>query len=119
MPALLPRSRTLYNLVVVELYLSYTVLGDCLDGHSLEIDRHSPLELVCAQLEQLHALHERDVWVVVFVEDGQAVVLCIAVRGVGQGRQRREVVDPEETGLVGDRVDAAEQQVDVVGLTGS
>ena len=61
--------RALYDLVVVELYISYTILGDRLDCHTLEIYRHSPLELVRAKLEQLHALHKRDVWVVMLVED--------------------------------------------------
>jgi len=47
---------------------------------------------------------------------GVVYVLGVAVRSVRHGRQCREVVEPVQAGLVRDGVDAAEQQVDVVGL---
>lgn len=63
-------SSTLYDLVIVELYFPDAVLGNRLNRHALEVYGHSPLELVRAELEQLHTLDEGDVWVVVLVEDG-------------------------------------------------
>jgi hypothetical protein len=41
-------------------------------------------------------------------------ILCVAVSSVRQRSQRRQVVEPVQAGLVGDGVDAAEQQVHVV-----
>lgn len=43
-------------------------------------------------------------------------ILCVAVGSIGDLRQRRQVVEPVEAGLVGDRVDTSEKEVDIVGF---
>jgi hypothetical protein len=58
----------------VVLDVLHAVLLDDLDGHALEVDGQAALQLVRAHAQDLHALVEADVWVVVFVEDGEAVV---------------------------------------------
>lgn len=113
------RSSTLDDPVVVKLYVNHAVLGDRLDRHAFEVDRHPALQLVGAHVEELDALSQSDVRVVVLVEDGEAVVLCVAVGRVGDGCQGGEVVHPVKGGLVGDGVDAAEEEVDVVRLAGA
>jgi hypothetical protein len=60
--------------VVIELDVSDPVLCYNLDQHTFEVNRHSPLQLVRAHGQDLHALHERNIGMVMFVEDGKAVV---------------------------------------------
>lgn len=43
-------------------------------------------------------------------------VLRISVGRIWHGGKRRKVVEPVQAGLVGDRIDTAEKEVDVVGL---
>jgi len=57
--------------------------------------------------------------VVVFVEDRETVVLRVPVGSIWDGRQRRKVVQPVQRGLVGDGVDTAEEEVDIVGFAGA
>jgi len=102
--------------VRVVLLLPDTILGDDLDQHTLEIHRQTSPQLVGAHSQNLHALVEINVRVVVLVEDTEAVVLGVAVGGVGQGSERREIVAPVQAGLVGYGVVAAEQEVHVVGF---
>lgn len=52
----------------------------------------------------------------VLVEGGETVVLRVSVCGVGERRTGRQVVDPEELGLVGNGVVAAEEEIDRVGI---
>lgn len=52
----------------------HTVLLDHLDGHAFEVNGQAALQLVGAHAQDLHALIEADVWMVVLVEDGEAVV---------------------------------------------
>ncbi len=52
----------------------------------------------------------------VLIQDGQAVVLRVSMSSIRERRQRRQVVEPVERGAVCDGVDAAEEEVDVVGL---
>lgn len=67
--------------VIVKLYVGNAVRLDHLDNHSLEVDRQPPLQLVCAHVEDLEALGERNVWVVVLVEDGETVVSGSQLQG--------------------------------------
>lgn len=73
-PSLPPHSGTLHDPIVIEFYVNDAVLGHRLDRHSLEIDGHSPLEFVGAHVQDLDPLSERNIWVMVLVEDGEAVV---------------------------------------------
>jgi len=68
------KSSALHHFVVVKLNVHDAILGDRLDRHALKVYWQPPLELVRAHVEDLDALVERDVGVVVLVEDGQAVV---------------------------------------------
>lgn len=60
-----------------------------------------------------------DVGVVVFVEQRQAVVLCVSMCSIRERGEGREVVAPVEARLIVDGVVAAEQEVDVVRLPGT
>ncbi len=62
------------NSSILILHLPDTLLRDNLDQYALEINRQPALQLVSAEAEKLHALLEIDVWVVVLVEDGEAVI---------------------------------------------
>ena len=67
-------SSTEYLLRGVVLDILHAILLDYFDGHALEVDGQAALQLVGAHAEDLHALVEADVGVVVLVEDGEAVV---------------------------------------------
>lgn len=71
LPALLS---TLHHFVIIELNVDDSILRDRLHRHALEIDRHPPLQLVRALVQDLDTLMEGDIGVVVLVEDGEAVV---------------------------------------------
>lgn len=62
------RLRASDRLVVFVLLLANAILGDNLDDHALEVDRQSSLKLICAHSENLHALLEGNIGVVVLVE---------------------------------------------------
>lgn len=63
-----------HDLVVVEWDRYDALLCNRLHVHALEINRHPPLQLVRTHAQDLDALLEGDVRVVVLVEDGEAVV---------------------------------------------
>lgn len=65
---------TLHYFVIIEFNVDDPILRDRLHRHALEIDRHPPLQLVRALVQDLDALMEGDIGVVVFVEDGETVV---------------------------------------------
>lgn len=72
-----PCLSTLHHLVVVKLDIHDAVLRNRLHRHALEVDGHSPLQLVRAHVQDLDTLAEGDVRVVVFVEDGETVVSAL------------------------------------------
>lgn len=74
-----PLLSALHHLVIIEFYVDHSVLGHRLDRHALEVDGHPPLQLVRAHVQNLDALAERDIWVVMLVENGKAVVPRILV----------------------------------------
>lgn len=51
-----------------------------------------------------------------YIDIGRENILCVAMGGIGDLRQRRKVVQPVEARLVGDRVDTSEKEVHVVGF---
>jgi len=53
------------------------------------------------------------------VENTQTVILCIAVSGIWERSERREVIEPVKGGLVGDGVNATEEEIDIVGFSGT
>ena len=67
-------SSTLDHFVVVKLYVNYAILRYSLHCHSLEVNRHSSLELIRAEIEDPDTLGQRNVGVVVLVEDRETVV---------------------------------------------
>lgn len=54
--------------------LLYAVLVDLFDDHALEIDRHSSLQFIRAHSQNLHALIERYIGVMMLVQYRKAVV---------------------------------------------
>lgn len=90
MPIPPAKSSALHHLVVVKLNVHNPILGDRLDRHALKVYWQPPLELVRAHVEDLDALVERDVGVVVLVEDGQAVVSGQGASAIAQGQLGRE-----------------------------
>lgn len=53
------------------------VLRHDLHLHAFKVDGHSSLQFICAHFQDLEALLEIDRWVMVLVEDGEAVVSII------------------------------------------
>ena len=80
--------RTSNTLTILILHLPDPLLRNNLDQHPLKINRQSPLQLIRAHPQNLDSLLVVDVRVVVLVEDGEAVVLCVAVGGVWKGGER-------------------------------
>ena len=106
-------------MIIIIRLLPNPILRHHLNLHTLEINRQSPLQLIRAHPQDLHSLLEADVRVVVLVQRRQAVVLRVAVCGVGQWCCRRQVVYPVELGLVLLVVEAAEKEVDCVWVAGA
>lgn len=67
-------SSTLDHGIIIVLHLPDPILRDHLHQHTLEVHRQSPLQLIRAQSQDLHSLLEINVWVMMLVEDGKAVV---------------------------------------------
>jgi len=60
--------------VILQVDRNNTIFRHGLDLHALEIDGQPPLQLVRAHTQDLDALVESDIRVVMLVEDGKAVV---------------------------------------------
>jgi hypothetical protein len=60
--------------IVLVLNVLYAVLRDDLDEDTLEVDRKTSLKLLCTHAHDLETLLVVDVWVVVLVEQREAVV---------------------------------------------
>ena len=54
-----------------------------------------------------------------FIENTEAVLLCVSMRGIWYCSLCCQVVEPVEVRLVGGGVEAANEQVDVVGRSGA
>lgn len=68
------RSRNNHLDIVLVLHVPNAVLGDDLDKHTFEVDRKPPLQLLGAHSEDLHALLEIDVGMVVLIEKRETIV---------------------------------------------
>lgn len=106
-------------MIIIIRLLPNPILRHNLNLHPLEINRQPPLQLIGTHPQNLHALLKTDIRVMVLVQRRQAVVLRVAVRGVREWCRRRQVVYPVELGLVLLVVEAAEEQVDGVGVAGA
>jgi hypothetical protein len=73
--------------IIIIVHVPYAVLRNNLYQHPFKINRQSSLQLICAHPQNLDSLLEIDIRVVVLVEDGEAVVLCVAVSSVGKWSQ--------------------------------
>lgn len=86
------------------------------DGPPAEVDDEARLELGDALPEEVQARIEVALGVVPPVHGARRKVGAVAVRGVGHGAERAEVVDPVQRRLRRRRVVPAEEEVDRVGL---
>lgn len=127
--------------IVVELYVHDAIRLDGLNRHSFEVDWHTAFQLIRTHIQDLDTLGERDIRMVMLIEDGKTVVPinmrpCELVRDRCIGKRRRrvwtkdilsvavssirelgkcsKVIEPVKRRLPGDWVNAAHQEVDVV-----
>lgn len=107
-------SGTSHPVIIVPGQFFDAVLGDDLDEHALEVNGHPSLQLVGAESQDLESPFQVHVGLVMLVEDGQTVVLCVAMRSVGNRCQRGQIIEPVERRLVRDGIDSSEQQIDIV-----
>lgn len=133
--------------IILVLNIPDTFLRYYLDVDALEVDWETALQLLCAHPQNLHTLLVVDVWMVVLVEQREAVVpkmdkiscvlpLCVDIWTVKACRKvrnslsvsmcrignwciARKVVDPVQCWLVRNRVVASQQQVHRVGSSRS
>lgn len=102
-----------------ELYDTCAVSVDHANSEGAEVDNETLLQLVDASSQQIQPLFERHVGPMVAVESRHGKEGTVTVSGEWNSSKGAEVVDPVECGLRVGQVEAAEKQVDLVGVPGA
>lgn len=88
-------------------------------GECAKVDNEALLELVDALAQQVETFLERHVGPVVAIERRHCKEGTVTMCGKGNSGERTEVVDPVQSRFGTWQVEAAEQQVDLVRLSGA